>query len=495
MGRRSAVLVIAGSTALLSIAAALAWRLSPEGGPGRLHDLPVPMESSGFHLLLAIGVVLGAARLGGLIAQRSRLPAVLGEITVCVLLGPSLFGALSPDGMGWLFPDEIVSAVHGPAQLGLVMFMVAAGAELDLDVLRTGRRSLLTVVYAGLAVPMAAGLALAVPTAAQYAGPVNFPVYAVFLGLVLGVTALPVLARVLGDLGLSGTPIASFALGAAAGTDLVVWSLAAICLGMAGTGAASGTTVILLTVLFVAVMVAIRPAMARIAAAMESPGSGGSRVGGQDAALPLVMVGALLASTATDAIGVHAAFGAFAFGVVLPRHSLACMGAADRLGRFAAAVLLPLFFLEVGLRTDLADALGDSGDRWWCLAFVVTAVAAKLGGVTLAVRAGRWPWVPSLTLGRLLNCRGVTELILLRIGVDTGILSADLFAILVVMTLVTSVITAPRAGVTAGSGDLRGGKSSDAAVTAESGDAGALRGAAVQRNPGVSGDVPPGSGG
>jgi Kef-type K+ transport system membrane component KefB len=463
---RPAVFVIGGTTALLSVAAALAWWLSPGGGSGAHPAVPVQaLESHGFRLLLAIGVVLGAARLGGMIVQRFRLPMVMGEIAACLLLGPSLFGALAPDGMNWLFPDEVVSAVHGPAQLGLVLFMVAAGAELDLDLMRTGRRSLLTVVYAGLAVPLAAGLALAIATAADYAGTADFPVYAIFLGLVLSVTALPVLARVLGDLGLSGTPIASFALGAAAGTDLVVWCLAAVCLGMAGTGAASGTTVILLTAVFVAVMVAVvRPALGRAAIAVAGPGGS---AGGPDVVLPLVMVGGLLAAAVTDAIGVHAAFGAFAFGAMLPRRSTVCMGAADRLGRFSAAVLLPLFFLEVGLRTDLADALGDTSDRLWCLAFIATAVAAKLGGVTIAARAARWPWGPSLALGLLLNCRGVTELILLRIGVDAGIISADLFAILVVMTLVTTVMTAPRAGLTAGTGDLPGGGSPAKVTTAE----------------------------
>jgi Kef-type K+ transport system membrane component KefB len=449
-GGRSPRLVIAGTSALVAVAAGLAWWLAPTGqdGPDG-HARPGPPGGEGFHLLLAIAVVLGVARLGGLAARWCRAPAVLGEIAVCLLLGPSLLGAVAPDAMDWLFPDEALQRIGGLAQLGLVLFMVAAGAELDLGLLRTARRSLLTVGYAAVGFPLAAGLLVAVPTYGAYAGAgVGFPVYAVFLGAVLSVTALPVLARILSDTGLMGTPIASFALGTAAATDLVVWSLAAVCLGLAGTGTASGATVVLLAVLFVAVMVtAVRVALRGV---LDASGPAGRE--GSAAALTVVMAGGLAAAAATDAIGVHAAFGAFVFGAVLPRRSPGAMRAARRLGRFSAVALLPLFFLEIGMRTDLTGAGGGAAHWLWCLAFITVAVATKLGGATLAARADRWPWNQALALGLLLNCRGVTELILLRIGVDGGLISPGLFGILVIMTLVTTAMTAPQAGRLTGAG-------------------------------------------
>nr|BFE38151.1 hypothetical protein GCM10010200_104020 [Actinomadura rugatobispora] len=443
-GRRSPALVFAGTSVLVVVAAGVAWWLAPAGrdGPDALTGAGVP-GGEGFHLLLAIAVVLGAARLGGMVAQRFRAPAVLGEIAVCLLLGPSLLGAVAPDAMEWIFPAESLQKMGGLAQLGLVLFMVAAGAELDLGLLRTARRSLMTVGYAALGFPLAAGLLIAVPTYAVYAGRgIAFPVYAIFLGAVLSVTALPVLARILADTGLSGTPIGSFALGTAAATDLVVWSLAAICLGLAATGGGSGATVVLLAALFVAVMVtAVRAALRGV---LERPGPVGED--GSAVALTVVMAGGVIAAATTEAIGVHAAFGAFVFGAVLPRRSPGAVRAAERLGRFSATALLPLFFLEIGMRTDLTGAGGGTGHWLWCLAFVTVAITTKLGGAALAARADRWPWTTALALGLLLNCRGVTELILLKIGVDAGIISPGLFGILVIMTLVTTAMTAPQAG-------------------------------------------------
>lgn len=393
-------------------------------------------------LLIAVPVILAVCHLAGMAFRQLSQPAVIGEILAGILLGPSALGAAWPQGFRWLFPARLAPTLNVLAQLGLIFFMFLVGYELNLLMARHRGRAALLVSNAGIALPLLCGTGLALGAYHSLAPQgVGYPVFALFLATAMSITAFPVLACILADRGMSGTALGSTALTCAAFDDITAWCLLSLVLALVhgGSPAAAGLIAVLTLGFFAGMVLVVRPLLARLLTA----GPGQRRAVPDGAVLPLLLGGVMLCALATNAIGIHAIFGAFLFGAVTPRGSLRIDHAADRLRSLTSTLLLPLFFAYTGLRTQIG-LLGADPRLWeWCLLIVVTAVAGKLLGGALAARSTGLGWPESASLGVLMNCRGMTGLIVLNIGLDLKVITPTMFTMLVVMCLVTTVITGP----------------------------------------------------
>ncbi|MFE2154977.1 cation:proton antiporter [Streptomyces lavendulae] len=389
-------------------------------------------------VLVAVAVVVLACGVGGAGARRLGQPVVVGEIAVGILLGPTLLGWVWPQGQRWLLPGEVLPYLGVLGDLGLVAFMFLVGLELDFGLLRGQGRAVALVSQASVWVPCALGALLALGLYGSFAPEgVGRAEFVLFVAVALSVTAFPVLARILTEQGLYGTPVGALAMACAAVVDVVAWCLLAVVVAVAGGGGAgAGPVRALAAGAFVAGMWwGVRPLLARVMGRW----SGGTGGGGVLAGL---FGGLCLAAYATDALGVHALFGAFVFGAVVPRGVKAVERAAERIREFAVPVLLPLFFVGSGLRTDVG-ALGGGWVWLWAAVVPVVAVVAKWGGATgAALLAGR-SREEAVLLGALMNCRGVTELVVLNIGIGLGVIGVELFTVLVLMAVVTTAMTGP----------------------------------------------------
>ncbi|MFE1057053.1 cation:proton antiporter domain-containing protein [Streptomyces rochei] len=389
-------------------------------------------------LLVTVPVVILACQAGSRLLRRLGQPPVIGEITVGILLGPSLLGQLWPQAQQWLFPDSLLPLVTALGTVGLLAFMFLVGLELDLNALRGHSRTAVAVSQVGIWLPLALGAVLALgmygPLAPEGTGKLAF---VLFSGVAMSITAFPVLARVLTDRGLYGTPIGALALACAAVDDVTAWCLLAVVVAVASSTAFSGALVTaVVAVVFVAAMLFIvRPLMKRGAHLADRH---------TDAVVMVLLVSGLcLAAFATEHIGIHALFGAFLFGAAVPRNSRKVARCAGQIRTFVTPVLLPLYFVVGGLHTNVL-LLVQSSTLWlWTAAVLLVAVAGKWGGAALAARAAGQNWNSSLAIGALMNCRGLTELIVLNIGRELGVIGTDLFTILVLMALVSTAATSP----------------------------------------------------
>jgi Kef-type K+ transport system membrane component KefB len=397
-------------------------------------------------LLVTLPVVLLACRLIGELVARVGQPAVMGEIVAGVLLGPSLLGWAWPGAYAWLFPSFITASLNSLAQLGLVIFMFLVGYELDLVVVR--RRSYLAAVvsHVSIALPFLAGVLLALGMYHTFAPKgQGFLAFALFLAASMSITAFPVLARILADRGLTDTPLGSLALACAAVDDVSAWTLLAVVTAIvkAGSLVKVGWTLLLAVVFFAGMVLVARPLIARWLAPGQAHGPATAAQGSDMVVLSALLGGILLSSAVTNEVGIHPIFGAFLLGAVLPRRTPVIERAVGQMRTFSVAFLVPLFFVYTGLHTKLA-LLG--GNLWlWtvCLIVVVAAMASKWTGSTIASRATGLGWAESMSIGALMNCRGLTELVVLNVGLSLGVITRPVFAMLLVMTLVSTFLTAP----------------------------------------------------
>jgi Kef-type K+ transport system membrane component KefB len=436
------------STAAASLAAAVLILVTPRllSAPGHGTDLLA-------RFLLAASVVVVVCHLLGAAASRLGQPAVVGEVVGGILLGPSVLGALWPSGLATLFSAEVRSALGLAAQLGLVTFMFLLGCELRLgdptaDAAglspreATRRHTTVAVVVTGsMGLTFAAGLAVVgLFGSGSIAGTLRRPVMtALFFALALSITALPVLARILADLGLTRTGLGGLALSCAATGDVVLWLGLAALLGAAGPSgsvavavtAAAVAATLMVSVLWVrpVLTVVVRWALRRADAAQIL--------------LPVLLGGAIAYAAGAQVIGLHPVIGAFLFGVLVPRDVPVVEDLNDRLRGFAMAVLLPLFFAGIGLATSIG-LFGRDPARWlFFVAVVITASGAKFIGASGAARLAGLPPRDSLRLGALLNCRGVTEIVVAAIGWQYHIINDFGLTVLVVVALVTTAMTGP----------------------------------------------------
>ncbi|MEU1302599.1 cation:proton antiporter [Streptomyces shenzhenensis] len=386
-------------------------------------------------VLLAVPVVVLACQAGGRAVRLLGQPPVIGEILAGILLGPSLLGWLAPGVQLRLLPPSVLPITSALGNLGLLAFLFLIGLELDLRSLSTTRVAVAAVSLTGVLLPMALGAALAAALYPHFApdGVGRLP-FTLFVALALSITAFPVLARILADRGLETTPLGTFALACAATDDALAWCLltAAVALATSGT-ALSALITLFLTAALAAGLILIRPLLRTLV-------DGAGRTS-DELVLALLFAGLCLSAYTTDQIGVHPAFGAFLFGAAAPRGLPAVERSAARIRAVVLPLLLPLFFVDTGLHTDFSTL--PAGQWGWGAAILAVAVAGKWGGAAGAARLTGSDWRWSAAVGTLMNCRGLTELVVLGIGLQTGVINETLFTLLVIMTVITTAATAP----------------------------------------------------
>ncbi len=399
------------------------------------------------HFFLQIAVILLACRIVGAIAARMGQPQVVAEMITGVLLGPSLFGLLAPGAQAWLFPwdpsqtERDTSAYLFPAsQLGLALYMFIVGLEFRMDIVREKLKSSIAVSLAGMAAPFVLGGGLGW---VLYHHTNLFPEKTslfeamLFLGASMCITAFPMLARIIHFKGLAGTTMGTVAIGAGAVDDAMAWILLAVVLASFDGEIAKSLYNIGGAVAYVAVTLGvIRPLMARLQHLLID-GEGKLSDAGLVIGLALMALGAWF----TDAIHLHAVFGAFVMGAALPRGAFV-RDLIARIQPLTVALLLPLFFTYSGLNTKIG--LLNSWFLWgMCLAILAAAILGKWAACTLAARATGLPAREAMGIGILMNARGLMELIIINIGLQRGIISEGLFATLVIMAVVTTLMASP----------------------------------------------------
>jgi len=390
-------------------------------------------------MLLQIIIIIAAARGLGFLFVRIGQPAVLGEMLAGIVLGPSLLGWLTPGTETFLFPANSMGVLQLLSQIGVILFMFIVGLELNVQSLRKRAHTTVLVSHAGILAPFMLGIALSLLLYRSLAPQgVSFRAFALFMGIAMSITAFPVLSRILEQRGLSETPLGSTAIACAAVDDVTAWCLLALVLTIARAEGLGGAVLTIgLALSFTAVMLfLVRPKILQI---MESAGHDETHGNGLIAG---VLVFAFASALFTETIGIHALFGAFLAGVVLPPQVVTRVHVKERLETFNTVFLLPLFFAFTGLRTQIG-LLDDRRSWLLCICIIMVAIAGKLGGTTLAARSTGMSWHDSLSIGTLMNTRGLMELIALNIGYDLGILSAKVFAMMVLMALVTTIMAGP----------------------------------------------------
>jgi Kef-type K+ transport system membrane component KefB len=389
-------------------------------------------------VLVALTVIMVTARLVGAVFKRLGQPAVIGEVVGGILLGPSLLGRLSPETAAVLLPAEAAPFLGVIAQLGVILYMFLIGLELDLGVLRSRVAVTVVISIASIVVPFALGAVLAGSLHEAWApAGVGFTSFALFLGVSMSITAFPVLARILGDRGLQRTQMGMVALTCAAINDAIAWCLLAFVVGVTQETTGAAVQTVILTAVYIALMLT---AGRRVMVAVVERFDASPRVG--ERTLALVLVAVLMSAVATEFIGIHAIFGAFLLGAIIPHGSVIASHVTERLQDIVRVMFLPAFFAFTGLRTQIG--LVQSLDDWiLCGVIIAVATAGKFGGTLLASKAVGLDWRDSAALGILMNTRGLVELIVLNIGLDLGVISPRLFTMLVIMALVTTIMTAP----------------------------------------------------
>lgn len=388
-------------------------------------------------LLVQMIVIIVVGQLFAVVARRIGQPAVVAQVIAGIALGPSLLGVASPSVMTTLWAADSLPALNAVGQFGLVLFMFLIGLEFDLKLVRGLGKASVLISQSSIVAPFAMGIALAWPLYGELAPPgVPFLPFALFLGVAMSITAFPVLARILAERQALRTKIGAIALACAAVDDVTAWCVLAFVVSVAraeGPGAALRTTAY--AVLFVGfVVIAVRPVLARIATR--------TREGASQGLLAAIFLLVLASAAITETIGIHALFGAFLMGVVMPRESGFTEALVEKLEDIVVVVLLPVFFACSGLRTNLG--LMNTTDAWLqCAVVVAVACAGKFGGSLVAARFSGLTWQESSAIGILMNTRGLMQLVVLNVGLDLGVISQELFAMMVVMAVATTVLTSP----------------------------------------------------
>jgi Kef-type K+ transport system membrane component KefB len=382
-------------------------------------------------------VLVTGRALGALLARVGQ-PPVIGEVLAGLVLGPSLLGHFAPAVAAAILPPSIAPQLRVIADLSVILYMFIVGLDLRADLLRGRTRGIVLTSNASIVVPFLLGAALAVYLHPRLSPPqVPFTSFALFMGVAMSITAFPVLARIVTDRGLADTPLGTLALACAAVDDVTAWCLLAVIVGIAQGTVERAVLVIALTACFAGVMLlVVRPVSARTLVA-----SAFTRKDPSPNHTAMVLVGLLLSATAAEWIGIHAIFGAFLFGAILPRGPLADT-MKDRMHDLVTILLLPAFFAFTGLRTDIGLLTGASA--WMlCGLIVLVATLGKFGGTFAGARLNGMDARTSASLGILMNTRGLMELIVLNVGRDLNVISPVLFTMMVVMALVTTIATTP----------------------------------------------------
>jgi Kef-type K+ transport system membrane component KefB len=392
------------------------------------------------YFFLQAAVILVAVGALGRLAQKLGQPVVIGEMVAGIVLGPSVLGWLFPEAQARLFPQPTIGVVYVISQVGLVLYMFLVGVEFQIGLIGDRMGHAAAVSLAGIVAPFVLGGGLAL---LLLGNPELFPPHVgrleamLFMGAAISITAFPMLARIIQELGLDKTPLGTVTLGAAAVDDVVAWCLLAVVLA-----SFNGDSRLLLWavgggLIYVSVVLGIlRPALRWVERRAKRNNDLGAL------AMTLLVMLLMLGAYFTDRIGIHAVFGAFILGVAMPR-GIVTRELERRLSPLVRTFLLPLFFVYSGLNTQLG--LVGLKPSLWVVTLVVLLTAILGKGVACGL-AAYWRGEPkhrAMAIGTLMNARGLTELIILNIGLERGVIAPALFAIMVVMALVTTLMTTP----------------------------------------------------
>lgn len=390
---------------------------------------------TGFALtLLQICIIVLSGRAVGLLLKRLGQPSVIGEIAGGILLGPSAFGYFAPRTFARLFPAESIPMLLSLSQIGLILFMFLVGLEFAPELMRGKKHSVVVISHVSIIVPFLLGTALAFYLHPRVADPgVSFRTFTLFLGTAMSITAFPVLARILAERKLTKTRMGNTVIACAAVDDITAWCILAfvVMLARAGNPTHLAMHLALMAVYVLGMIFVVRPLLRKLAPAKVT-----------ETSLAVVLLLVLASAWTTEVLGIHALFGAFLVGAIMPREAALNEALIPHIRGLTSVIFLPLFFAVTGLRTNVG--LLRTPALWLCCALILAvAIAGKLGGATLSAAAVGFSWREATAIGVLMNTRGLMEMVVLNIGLDIGVVSTNLFTMIVIMALVTTAMTTP----------------------------------------------------
>ncbi|NUY80575.1 cation:proton antiporter [Flavobacterium sp. MAH-1] len=400
-----------------------------------IHNLEHPLAI----LLAQIITIIFVARFFGWVSRKIGQPSVVGEIIAGVVLGPSLVGMYWPEVSTHLFPKESLGNLQFLSQIGLIFFMFVIGMELDLKVLRNKAHDAVVISHASIIFPFSLGVGLAYFIYERFApAGVDFLSFALFCGVSMSITAFPVLARIVQERGIHKTRLGAIAITCAAADDITAWCILAVVIAIVKAGSiTSAFYVIAMAIVYVILMInVVRPFLKRVGELNSTRESLSKPV------VAIFLLTLIISAYVSEIIGIHALFGAFMAGVIMPESGKFRNIFIEKIEDVSVIVLLPLFFVFTGLRTQiglLSDVSLLSTACW----IVAIAVIGKFVGSTIAAKFVGQNWKDALSIGALMNTRGLMELVALNIGYDLGVLTPEIFTMMVLMALITTFMTGP----------------------------------------------------
>jgi Kef-type K+ transport system membrane component KefB len=377
--------------------------------------------------LLQITIVVAVGRGMGVLLRRLGQPSVIGEIAAGILIGPSLFGAIAPNAFAALFPASSIATLLSLSQIGVILFMFLVGLEFAPELVRERRHTVVVISHTSIIVPFILGTVLAIYLYPRVSDPhVAYRSFVLFLGTAMSITAFPVLARILEERNMLKTKLGNTAIACAAVDDVTAWCILAFVVMLARAGEPRQFALqLVLVALYVALMLkVVRPRLKK----------------------PSLFVALLIvfaSAWTTEMLGIHALFGAFLAGTIMPRESALNETLSGHIRGLTSLVFLPLFFAVTGLRTNIGSALATPS-LWICCALVlVVAIVGKFGGAAASAAAVGFSWRDATSIGLLMNTRGLMEMVVVNVGLEIGVVSPSLYTMIVMMALVTTAMTTP----------------------------------------------------
>jgi Kef-type K+ transport system membrane component KefB len=399
------------------------------------HNLQHPLAI----LLAQIITIIIVARFFGWMFRKIGQPSVIGEIIAGIVLGPSLLGMYFPEFSAALFPKDSLGNLQFLSQIGLILFMFVIGMELDLKVLKNKAKEAVVISHASIVIPFALGIGLAYYIYYRFAPQgIEFLSFSLFMGIAMSITAFPVLARIVQERGIHKTRLGTIVITCAAADDITAWCILAAVIAIVKAGSfVSSLYVIGLAIAYVLLMLyVVKPFLKRIGDLYSTKSKLNKPV------VAIFFLTLILSAYATEIIGIHALFGAFMTGAIMPEHTKFRTIFINKVEDVSVILLLPLFFVFTGLRTQIG--LINDPYLWQVTGFIIlVAVLGKFLGSALAAKFVGQNWRDSLTIGALMNTRGLMELVVLNIGFDLGVLTSEVFTMMVIMALVTTFMTGP----------------------------------------------------
>lgn len=393
------------------------------------------------HILLGLLIIIITSRLFNLVLRYFYQPSVISEMIAGIAIGPSFFGLFFPETYNYIFPDSIIPYFGNISQLGIVLYMFIVGLEVDFTKLKKTNKSIVAIAKASIIIPFTLGALLAL-WLYDYQGfhsakMNNFTVFALFIGISMSITAFPVLARILTDQKLQKSTLGGLAMTCAAVNDVVAWCLLAIIIGITQTFVSSAIVTIFSTLAFIIIMlIFIKPLLQQLSHYICRHNYTAEQQ------IALVFIGILTSALMAEYIGIHAIFGAFLLGVITPRDNIIIEKMSHHLQEIVTVIFLPTFFAYIGLKTQI-NLIGGIENWLLCMVIVVIATLGKFGGTYFTARLFDINHNTAARLSILMNTRGLVELVVLNIGLEAGIITPQLFTILVIMAIITTCTTGP----------------------------------------------------